>query len=85
MHTSMITRAREEGPWRMAFHPQMTYVHSTHILLAKSNLMVLVNVKGWKDNHPHVPGSRRPEILVSGIKVFLRFQSWKTLSSNGRE
>lgn len=29
--------------------------------------MVLVNVKGWKDNHPHVPGSRKPEILVSGL------------------
>lgn len=63
-------------------HPEMTCVNSTHILMAKSNLMTLANVKRMKGQSLHVPGRRRSDILVDGIKVFLRFQSWRSLSFN---
>ena len=53
------------------FYPEMTYVNSTHILLVKSNFTVLANVKGLEGQSLHVPGRRRPEILVSSM----RFQS----------
>lgn len=53
-------------------YPEITCVNSTHILIVKSNLMTLANVKRMKGQSLYVPGRRRSDILVNSIKVFLR-------------
>ena len=42
--------------------------------------MTLANVKGLEGQSPQVPESRRSDILVSSVEVFLSSRSWETLS-----
>lgn len=47
------------------FHPEMTCINSTHILMAKSNLMTWANVKRMKGQSLYVTGRKRSDILVT--------------------
>lgn len=77
-HWNKGSRATGNGsPALKHFHPEMTYVDSTHILLAKSNFTVLDNVKRLEGQSFHVPG--RGEQKHCEQHGFLGFQSWKTL------